>query len=329
MFATSLARGSARLTIYAYFLIGSIGLNAVGEKLERADNGSKVTLSLGIQFRDLWVSSNEDLVKEADIGYRSNTPRLFNLGVGYGDFMGTIKINIGSMQNDTQLYGKSEALDLQLNYYADRIGVDLFYQNYSGYYADYKRIKPEATDPKIRSDLSSQYWGTNFIYSFPAAFELRSTFRWSAQNPGWHAGFLLGASLSVLSINTASSFLTPTQELQNPDYSGYRRGDYINLSVMPGFAVTYAGRTGFYTSLIFMYGGGVTQANLLVTSGTKHQITDNNKVNLKIIFGQEFSGVFLSATFFFDYTAPGAFTRSTFVVAGFSAAADLSIGYRF
>ncbi|MBN8220521.1 MAG: hypothetical protein J0L53_06330 [Spirochaetes bacterium] len=136
-------------------------------------------------------------------------------------------------------------------------------------------------------------------------------------------------SLSILSIYSGNSFLTPAQESQNPEYAGYKRGDYINLSLLPGFVVTYANRTGFYTSLIFLYGGGVTSADLSVTAGIRRQITDNNKVNLKLIFGQEFGGAFMTATFFFDYTAPGAFTRSTFVVAGFSAAADISLGFRF
>lgn len=95
---------------------------------------------MGIQFRDLWVSSNDAVFKEADIGYRSNTPRLLNLGVGYGDFMGAVKINITSVQRDAQIYGKSEAFDLQLNYYAERMGVDLFYQNYGGYYAASKHL---------------------------------------------------------------------------------------------------------------------------------------------------------------------------------------------
>lgn len=329
MFSVLLTQKSLKLVVSGLFLIGCFGLFAAAKETEENSGRTQMTLSMGIEFRDLWVSSNDDLWKEADIGYRSNTPRLLNLGGGYGDFMGAIKFNVASMQKDAQLYGKSEAVDLQMNYYAERIGVDVFYQNYSGYYADYKRVRPEATDPKVRSDLSSQYWGTNFIFSLPETFELRSAFRWSARNPGWNAGFLLGASFSVLSLSTTNSFLTPTQEWQNPEYAGYKRGDYINLSIMPGFALTYAGQTGFYTSLIFMYGGGVTSANLTVNSGVKQQMTDNNKVNLKIIFGQEFAGVFLSATFFFDYTAPGAFTRSTFVVAGFSAAADLSMGFRF
>lgn len=318
-----------RLFVYIFLILSFAEVSAAADRGNNLYERPKITLMLGIQFRDLWVSSNDDLFKQADIGYRSNTPRLFNLSAGYGDLTGAVKINIGSMQRDTQIYGKSDALDLQLNYYAHRIGVDLFYQNYSGYYADYKRIKPDLTDPKIRGDLASQYWGANFIFSFPAAFELRSAFRWSDRHPGWHAGFLLGASLSVLSVYTTNPFLTPAQESQNPDYVGYKRGDYLNFSIMPGVAVTYANLTGFYTSLIVMYGGGMTHADLSVASGIKQQITDNHKVNLKLVFGQEFGVVFLTATFFFDYTAPGAFTRSTFVVAGFSAVADLSVGCRF
>ncbi|MBN8220520.1 MAG: DUF4421 family protein [Spirochaetes bacterium] len=124
---------TAVVLVCIYGALSSVKLYALADAAHDSEKRQRLTVALGLQFRDLWVSSNDDLFKQADIGYRSNTPRLLNLSAGYGDFSGAVKINIGSMQKDTGLYGKSEALDLQLNYYGERMGVDLFYQNYSGF----------------------------------------------------------------------------------------------------------------------------------------------------------------------------------------------------
>lgn len=316
----------------ALLLFVSTSLFAIDAQPNSSKPGDRkeIVLAIGLLVRDLWISSNDDLVKEADIVYISNTPGMASIAASYGDFGGAAKFNLAGSRRDSKEFGKSEAVDFQLNYYAERIGFDVFYQDYRGFYADYKTVPADnSTNAKIREDLKSLYWGANFYVSFPSSFMLRSAFRWPGYKPGFQFGFILGTSASVLSINSSRSFLTRTQEIQIPDYAGYVRGDYANFSVMPGFAITAAGPTGFFGSLMFAYGGGISNASLSLNSGNSQKITDNHKVNLKFVLGYEFDGVLIFGTVFFDYTAPGAFTRSTFIVSAFSAAAELGVGYRF
>lgn len=246
------------------------------------------------------------------VSYEPNTPFLAGLGLNYGDFGFMVDFKVPGIDKDTSRYGTTRAQDLQGYYYAERVGVDLFYQNYSGFYADYPNGKTDNSIADIRSDLRVTNLGTNVYFSLTDSFSLKPAFRQAGWQDGFHLGFLLGASANAFMVSSSTTIIPATLEARFPQYTGYRGGQYLNLSVMPGLGLSYADKGAFFITVILMLGGGATHATIDVNAGSSTTVTDNFKGNAKINLGARTESLVVGIAMIADFTGVSAFSGSTF-----------------
>lgn len=246
------------------------------------------------------------------VSYEPNTPFLAGLGLGYGNFGISVDWKMPGIDKDHSRYGTTRAQDLQGYYYADRIGVDLFYQNYSGFYADYPNGKSDNSLADIRSDLRVTNLGANVYFSLLDSFSLKPAFRQAGWQDGFRFGLLLGASLNAFTVSSGATIIPATLESRYPQYAGYRGGKYLNLAVMPGIGLSYADRGAFFMTVVLMVGGGVTDATIEVNAGKSSAITGNFKGNAKVNLGARTESLVVGIAMIADFTGVGVLSDNTF-----------------
>ena len=313
----------ANAAIAAAFLV-SLGLDAQENKTER----QAVVVKIAGENRSLSLNLSDQTPEGLiPVSYEPNTPFLAGLGVNYGDFGLAVDFKVPGIDKDTSRYGTTRAQDLQGYYYADRVGLDLFYQNYSGFYADYPNGKTDNSLADIRSDLRVTNLGTNVYFSVTDSFSLKPAFRQAGWQDGFRLGFLLGASANAFTVSSSTTIIPSTLETRFPQYAGYRGGQYLNLSVMPGLGLSYADKGAFFITVMLMLGGGITHATMDVNAGKSTTVTDNFKGNAKINLGARTEYLVVGIAMIADFTGVSAFSGNTFQLGAALALFNLYASY--
>lgn len=298
----------------------------------RAAEEPQKPFSLGLkgEFRSLEIFSS-DQTAEALVAteFLPNVSAMGGIDFSYNGWGAAATFKIPGTGKDTSKYGTSSAQDYISYYFSDRWGADVYYQRYSGYYAQYPNGKSDVTTSDVRSDLRASYAGGNFYISLSEKYNIRSGFHHDNLTQGFRFGFLLGASLNYYSITADRSLLLPGQEAKSPEYAGYRGGEYWNLSLMPGIGLMHSEGGRFYASFIIMVGAGGSQADIVVNSGRINRFTDNYKGHAKLAAGANIGNLQPGIAFTTDFTGAGAFSRNTYVIGSNLLALDLFINFRF
>lgn len=322
---------SLQFAFFCTCLLAPLPLIAAEASAEIPENVEKpFSLRLKGQYRSLeLVTSDQSAEAQVSTEYLPNVPAMAGLDVSYYGWgiAGTFKVP--GTGKDTARYGKSAAQDYLAYYFGNRWGADIYYQRYSGYYAQYPNGKTDVTVSDVRSDLGASYAGGNFYFSLSEKYNIRSGFRHDNLSSGFRFGFLLGTSLNYYSVTADRSLLLPSLEAKLPEYAGYRGGEYWNLSLMPGIGLMYTEGGRFYGSFIFLIGGGASQSDIVVNSGRISRLTDNYKGHAKVTLGVNMANFQTGMTFMTDFTGAGAFSRNTYVIGSNLLAFDVFINLRF
>jgi hypothetical protein len=119
----------------------------------------------------LFVSSNAVEIEKNNKHYKPNNP--LNVGVGFAlkNTVVNFRTDFGLIQFGGSELGKSKVVDLQVHQYGRHFLVDLFYQNYKGYYLRDKGITlyPNVSVREIGTEVSYLFNGSKF--SARAAFD--------------------------------------------------------------------------------------------------------------------------------------------------------------
>jgi hypothetical protein len=288
------------------------------------------SLRLKGQYRSLeLVASDQTAEALVSTEFLPNVRAMAGVDVSYNGFGfgGTFKVP--GTGRDSSQYGTSSAQDYLAYYFGNRWGADLYYQRYSGYYAQYPNGKTDITTSDLRPDLKATYVGGNFYFSLNEKYNIRSGFRHDNLSSGFQFGFLIGASTNYYSIAAERSLLLSSQEIKFPEYAGFRNGEYWNLSLMPGIGLMYTEGGRFYISFILMVGGGVSQSDITVNTGRISRLTDNYKGNAKITLGVNADSFQTGMAFMTDFIGAGAFNRNTYVIGSNLIAFDVVINLKF
>lgn len=135
-----------------------------------------------------------------------------NVGFGFNyKWLGIgIAFNLGFVNNDDDLYGKTKRLDWQTNIYTNKAVFDFYLQNYIGHYIE----NPEqvfsgwknGNAPYIRPDIATVSLGLSGMYVFKhKEFSYKAAFMQTAVQKKSAGSFLLGGSVFVQGIAGDSS----------------------------------------------------------------------------------------------------------------------------
>jgi hypothetical protein len=144
------------------------------------------------------------------------------------------------------LFGKTKATDLQLNLLGKRWGLDLFYQNYNGFYVDDPngKIVTGAPYPQ-RPDLRTRNLGINGIYFFNKRFSLRSAYNFSERQRKSAGSFSLSGTLNFFRVQGDSALYSKKYEPVFGAGTAFYQIDMNTFSVSPGYSYTLVVKSFF------------------------------------------------------------------------------------
>lgn len=137
------------------------------------------------------------------------------------------------------LFGKTKATDLQLNLLGKTWGLDLFYQNYNGFYLDDPNgnIVPGAPYPQ-RPDLRTRNLGINGIYVFNKKFSLRSAYNFSERQRRSAGSFSLTGTLNFFEVQGDSALYSKKYEPVFGAATAFSKMNMNTFSISPGYSYT-------------------------------------------------------------------------------------------
>jgi hypothetical protein len=132
-------------------------------------------------------------------------------GVGFGVYLfeigAEITFAVPVADSKNQIYGKSDATNIQLNLLSKNWGADVFYSRYNGFYvSDPDNPAPPNTPYPQRPDVSTFNYGLNGIYIFNKhKFSLRSAYNFAERQKKNAGSFVLAGTLSSYQLKADSA----------------------------------------------------------------------------------------------------------------------------
>jgi len=208
------------LTFVIFLLFCSPGVHAQGflKKLSGNPDTNYIASYLDHLTSRLYASvkSAEVSFRDHNVGkdliYHPNEPLILGFGFNYGILGLNIGLNFPIVNNDDDIYGKTDYLDLQTHIYMPVLILDIYLQYYKGYHltrpGEWMNDWPVYDTFPKRPDISSVSLGLNGQYVFNHKhFSYRASFlqnEWQKKSAG---SFLIGGNIFFEDTKGDSSFI--------------------------------------------------------------------------------------------------------------------------
>lgn len=265
--------------------------------------------------------------KTEKLSYKPNG----NYGLGWGMYIFEIGFEVTfSVQpkaSTQYFYGHSRVSDLQANILGKNWGLDIFTQNYNGFYRTDKNISVPANIPyPQRPDISTWNTGVNGIYVFNKnKYSLRAAYNFSERQMKSGGSFLLSGTVNTFSLRADSAIYGTKYESKFGAQADFSKLDYTTISVAPGYAHTFVFKNLFFNGSL-----SVGPANHWVhyqsRIASKNEITLNSFVDFRLAIGYN-SDRFFSGISFITQARNIKFEQVQFTSA--NSIFKMVIGYRF
>lgn len=184
--------------------------------------------------------------------YKSNSP--FSLGLGAYIFEVGLELTVAIPldEKSKEIYGPSDASDIQLNVFTKSWGLDLFRQKYSGFYIDDPSFKiPDNTPYPQRPDIESKNTGVTWSYIFNhKKFSLRSTYNFAERQIKSAGSFILFTAIAGFKTSGDSAIVGDTYG----DYYGLdakiQQIKSTTFSIVPGYTYNLVHKGFFLTGTL-------------------------------------------------------------------------------
>lgn len=221
--------------------------------------------------------------------------------VGFGFFFKKtglelgLKLPVSDALN--QRYGKTKYFNLQTNYYGDKIGADLAFQRYQGFYVK----NPYETDTTWlpgnnypqRKDIIARNISVNVYYIFNnKKFSYRAAFAQTERQVKSAGSFVMMGAVSHLRFGSSNSFIPEAQLATFGEKTSFKEGNFYSIALLPGYAHTFVVNS-YYLSLSFHLGVGIQHKHYIVSDRLYDDLNIFRKSNLRIAggyYGKRFLG---------------------------------------
>lgn len=230
---------------------------------------------LSVRVYNIWKESglrisNIESGKVLDLKPNGST----NLGFGFNyKWLGLgFAFGMPGLNNDNDIYGKTDRFDMQMNMYGKRFGSDLYFQRYKGYYINNPHTLTDWQDtlsfPKLKNmelfaaGASVYYFVNNKQFSYRAAF-VRNEIQKKSKG-----SLILGTfyGLNIAVDTTGFAGIMPDSVRQHFDLGAFVINNY-GLSV--GYAYTLTFAKYFFVSLTTVPGLGMVHTDIYTSKGKK------------------------------------------------------------
>lgn len=269
------------------------------------------------------ISNREDPGRK--LNYKPNNSYSLGMGVYLFEIAVELSFAIPIGERSINTYGASDVRDLQANFLGKHWGVDLYHQNYSGFYVANPDPTTSSSEPYIkRPDIKLINKGFSGVYALNKnKFSLRAPYNYSERQLKSAGSFVVSGGLNSFRLQADSSVLTNT--ISSPT-SSFREFQYTGLSLAPGYTHTLVYKS-FFLNGVFSY--GPTHYWISYTAkdqSTKYDISINTFADIRISLGYNSDRIFGGLSYRAQ-TREVRFEDIKFTNA--SSALRLLVGYRF
>lgn len=250
-------------------------------------------------------SIHDSKEKSQKVYYKANVPVTLSASFFYKSVGLTVSKEISSSADELEKYGKTEYTDIQLNYFSKKIGYELFYQKYSGYYLEnFNEFGYlEGDQNSIRPDIYNQNIGLNVFCVFSDRYNAKTLFNQSEKQKKLNWSVLLMGSLNHLKINSKKILIPSSEEIYYGDNYSFRGGRYNIITVGPGIAGILPLRN-FYISETILFGFGLSLSENQFIDEKQQGLDVFGKINFKIGAGYNGKRIFTGMNTSMDSVSP-------------------------
>ena len=259
------------------------------------------------------------------LNYRPNNAYSLGMGVYLFEIALELSFAIPIGERSINTYGASDVRDFQVNFLGKHWGVDLYHQNYSGFYVPNPNSMSPSAEPFIkRSDIKLINKGFSGVYAFNKdKFSLKSAYNYSERQLKSAGSLVVSGGLNTLQLQADSSVLNSVVSIPT---SSFKEFQYTGLSLAPGYTYTLVYKS-FFLNGVFSY--GPTHYWISYTAkdqSTKYDISINTFGDIRISLGYNNDRLFGGLSFRAQ-TREVRFEDIKFTNA--SSTLRLLVGYRF
>lgn len=207
----------------------------------------------------------------------------------------SLKVPVSDALNER--YGKTRYINLQTNYYGDKIGIDLAFQRYKGFFVknpyEVDTVWLPGSNYPQRQDIIARNISANVYYIFNnKKFSYRAAFAQTERQAKSAGSFVMMSAVSHLRFGSANSFIPVAQLSTFGEKTSFKEGNFYSVAFLPGYAHTFVVNS-FYLSLSFHIGVGIQQKHYIVSDRLYDELNISRKNNLRIAggyYGEKFLG---------------------------------------
>ena len=235
--------------------------------------------------------------------YAPNVRGTYGIGVYYRKLGLEFSVGLPAGDRENTLFGKTKSFDFQINSYGQKLGYDVSFQSYRGFY----RKNPREFDAQWsvirgypqRADLRSLNVGLNVYYIFnQSQFSYQAAFN-QTERQLRSAGSLLLLSSLFHSRLRSDSTLYPVSGTA-PQGIAFEDGSFNILAFAPGYVHTFVVNKDFYVSPSLFWGLALRQQNYRVDNRYRSGLDVGQKINFRVAAGYYGRKIFAGINFVLD-----------------------------
>ncbi len=206
------------------------------------------------------------------VSYRSNKPFSFGMGMFIFEVGLEFTFAVPLAERSKQLFGESDVLDLQVNVFGKTWGVDLYHQQYKGFYITDPSVSiPDNTPYPQRPDISTRNIGLTGYYMFNnKKFSYRSSYNFADRQIKSAGSLAAFASLSGFRARGDSAILGDKYRVDFGLESEIREIKATSLTLVPGYSYNFIYK-GFFINATLAFGPAYNRMSYEVEDGSNRQ----------------------------------------------------------
>lgn len=191
-----------------------------------------------LKYRALSFSIDDKRQEKSTVTFNPNND--FKAGAGFYlfDISFEVSFSVPIAVRDEAIFGNSKSTDLQINALTKSVGLDLYYQKYSGFYKDDGDVKiPPGVSYPLRPDISTRNFGLSAFYVWNnKKFSIRSSYNYADRQVKSAGSFILYGTINSFSLAGDSAILSTSNQTEIGEGSDFRRLRYTTFSLAPGYS---------------------------------------------------------------------------------------------
>ncbi len=223
--------------------------------------------------------SHQKLTYRPNVSYYAGAGAyVFGVGVQF-------VVALPQTHDNLERYGQSKAVDLQANILGKNWGIDVFTQNYKGYYLEDPNT-PQGSNAPHRDDVHTTNLGVIGAYYFDKRrFSIKSTYNYFERQLKSAGSFLLSGNFNTFTVRADSSIYAPNYEALFGRNANFKSVNYTTIAVAPGYAYNFVIRSWFIGASVAL-GPGINWINYQSADNPeKSSVQLNTFTDVRLSFG--------------------------------------------